>query len=112
MKIRNPNNSSPVELLRFHDDVYKLTRKNISYGNGQADDVGQNISGAWVDATTPGTANTNFTVTHNLNRIPLGFHVMSKNASTDVYVGSTPATTTEMTFKATGTSVAIRLFIF
>jgi hypothetical protein len=36
-----------------------------------------NISGFWVNVTTPATANTTFTVTHNLGRIPNGILVFS-----------------------------------
>src|SRR5208282_6099789 len=82
---------------------------NLSFGDGVESD---NISGAWVSVSTPGTPNTDFTVTHNLGRIPVGYLPMSKAAATDVYTGSVPATATQLTLRATATGVAIKLFIF
>lgn len=115
MKVRNLIRQAPLETdgnRKALDDIYTLSRGNISYGTGINNDVEQNISGAWVAATTPVTPDTDFTVTHNLNRVPVGFHLVFKNASCDVYNGSIAATEVQMTFKANVASVNIKLFIF
>src|SRR5215469_16124357 len=71
---------------------------NISFGDGTKID---NINGTWISVTTPGSANTDFAVSHNLNRLPVGYLPMSKSAACDVYTGSVAATNTALTLRAT-----------
>jgi hypothetical protein len=81
----------------------------ISFGDGTNVD---NINGAWVNTTTPVAPNTDFTVNHNLNRLPVGYLVMAKDRAVDVYTGSIAATLTQITLRATVASAVIRLFVF
>lgn len=79
----------------------------ISYGDGVNT---ENINGSWASLVTPTPAGTNFTVTHGLNRIPVGVHVTQKNAFCDVLVVS--STKTQITLQASAAGAAIKLFIF
>lgn len=98
------------------DNLQKLYRILVSYLNGKiafGDGVKtNNIDGSWVSVVTPGAANTDFTVNHVLNRVPVGYLVVSKSAAVDVYTGSVAATKTQLTLRATTTGVNIVLFIF
>jgi len=87
---------------------HKILRGNTSFGDGVNTD---NIDGVWATATSPGTANTQFTVNHTLQRIPVGFDVKKKDAACDVYAGITAWTTTQIFLKATGINVHLTLFI-
>lgn len=111
----------PEQVLQWHSEqhvvkslqrTYQILRGNVSYGTLVPGDPGQNISGYPVTVTTPGVANTEFAVTHKLNRVPVGFHVMTKNGPTDVYQSTTLWTKTQIFLKATGTNVKVTLFIF
>jgi hypothetical protein len=84
------------------------TPNSLSVGNPGS--VG-NIKGAWVTVTTPKEPNTDFVVTHNLGVIPVGTDIKQKDSACDVYTGSKPATTSQITMRATAPSAKIVLFI-
>lgn len=95
-------------LRRNYERLAQLFNGLISFGDGTNRD---NIDGNWFDVTTPGAANTDFTVTHNLGRVPVGVLVMRKSAAVDIYTGSVAATTTQITLRATVASVNVKLFV-
>lgn len=97
-----------LTLKRQHEEVARALNGRIGFGDG-ADS--ENIEGTWISVTTPGAPNTDFTVTHGLDRLPTGYLVMSKAAAVDVFDGSIAATISQITLKATVGSVAIKLFI-
>jgi hypothetical protein len=70
------------------------------------------VDGFPAIATTPAIAGTEFSVSHGLNRVPVGFHVVNKNGATDVFKGVTAWSSTKIFLKATGSGVSITLFIF
>jgi len=101
-------------LSRFGQTLQKVYRNftsvvngKIGYGDGTNSD---NIDGVWKTVTFP-TANTNLTITHNLGRIPVGYHVMTKSAATDIFNGTLPSTSTQITLQSTQAGVTISFFI-
>lgn len=95
-------------LIEIWRSLTKVINGRISFGDGTEAD---NIDGIWAAATTHVTPNTDFTVTHNLGRIPVGYLVVKKAAACDIYDGTIAATTTQITLKGTVSAVAIKLFI-
>lgn len=93
---------------RVWEQAARVINGGLSFGAGTTKD---NIDGAWVTAVTPGAPNTDFVVTHNLGRIPVGYIVMSKSAACDVYTGSVGATATQLTLRGTVAGVTVTLFI-
>lgn len=81
---------------------------NLTFGDGTQID---NINGAWINTIAPVAPNTDFIVSHNLNRIPVGYWVMLKDRACDVYTGSVPATLTQLTLRATVASAVLRIFV-
>jgi len=102
---------SPEHVTKSLQRIYRILRRGTSYGT-ISDNQGQNIDGFWATAVTPGVANTEFAVSHGLNRVPVGFHVMTKLGATDVYQSTTVWTKTQIFLKATGVGINITLFIF
>lgn len=102
----------PKHVVKNMQRVFKVLRGNISYGNMNAGDTGRNIDGFPATATTPAVANTEFSVNHGLGRVPVGFHVVNKDGSTDVYKGTTAWTSSKIFLKSTGINIHITLFIF
>lgn len=124
MQIRNPANhaegeNNHVEVLR---DVHKALRKNISYGrlgwnsqdpnNAATGMVVDNIDGAWGKIADTGIADTQFTVTHNLLRVPVGFHVVRQSKAGSFYDSGVTWTNTQIFLKCNVANVAATFFIF
>ena len=95
-------------LRRLYELLARGVNYNISFGSGTES---ENINGVWANVVTPGVANTDFTVTHNLGRVPVGYIVMKKDIATDIYDGSVAATVTQITLRATVATVTVRLFV-
>lgn len=84
---------------------------NIEFGNPTSGPV--NIRGAWISVTTPGVANTDFTVTHNLGRPAAGYLIMTKDRAVDIYTSPTVngSPNTQIILRATVASAVVTLFI-
>lgn len=95
-------------LQQYWQRLITIINGQIGFGNGVISD---NIDGAWANATT-GAPNTDFTLVHNLGRLPVGYLLVMSDVATVIYNGSVPATTTDITLKASGAATTIRVFIF
>lgn len=98
-----------ASLSRCADSVDLVLRGNISYGDPVTG--ADNIDGAWATGTTPGVANTEFAVTHNLNRIPNGFDVKRMDKAARFYDSGTAWTKTQIFLKCDVVTVKYTLFI-
>lgn len=94
---------------RLYEQMANVINGRISFGDGEDAD---NIDGVWANETAPAAPNTDFTVTHNMGRVPVGYLVTQSDRAVLVYDGSVPATTTEITLRADVADAVIRLFIF
>jgi hypothetical protein len=87
-----------ASLQRIWEQLVKTVNNHISYGNPLSG--ADNIDGKWVAFAVP-APNVDFTLTHNLGRVPVGYIVMSKSAACDIYTGSAPGTITQITLRGT-----------
>ena len=109
LRMRGSSLSDLIGSLSQHfKEMARVINGNISFGDGT--DPG-NIDGVWVSATTDATPSTDFIVTHNLGRVPVGFFVVDKTANLDVWRNGA-ATTTALTLRSDVGSETILLFIF
>jgi len=76
------------------------------------DDKAGNLSGVYTVFTSNGTANTEDAVTHNLERVPLGYVVVSQDKAATLYDSGTAATSTTIYWKSSATSVAWVILVF
>jgi len=94
------------------DSTYKrlalVLNGRVSFGDGLNRD---NIDGNWVTVPDTGIGNTDFTVQHNLGRLPVGYILMRTNLPTSIYDGSIPATKTEITLRSVIDNANVTLFI-
>jgi flavoprotein len=99
-------------LQRIYQLVAKAINGNIEFGSPTAGPL--NINGVWASLTTPGVANTDFTVTHNLGRTAVAYLVTTANAAVDVYTSPTAngSPTTQIILRASAATVAITMFLF
>jgi len=98
-------------LRKLYEQLARIVNGQISFGDS-LNSISDNIAGTWVSTTTPAVANTDFTVVHNLGRLPSGWIVAMQDKAASVYLGATLATTTDLTLRCSVASVAVRLFIF
>ena len=97
-----------LETKQAWNELKRILNYNIGYGS---EGEPGNINGQWVSVTTPSTPNTDFTITHNLGRIPQGFDVKQKSGPCDIYNGSTTHTTSEATLRASAANVSLKIFV-
>ena len=102
-------------------DVLKVINGGVSFGDGpqyananltaDAPSPAGNMAGVIVKHTFVG-ANTPTTITHNLNRTPVGYLVVEKSAACDVFDGNVNNwSSTSIELEATTTST-VKLFIY
>src|SRR6267142_2438410 len=98
-----------VQMIKnVYQNLIGVINGRVGFGDGTLPD---NIDGSWINVVAPVAPNTDFTVNHNLQRLPVGYWVMQKDRACDIYTGSVAATTTQLTLRATAASAVLRLFI-
>jgi len=110
-KLRVPDRAPSTEEGRqYHQyEITKVLNGLIGFGSpvGGRD----NIDGEFVTITSPAGADTEFTVTHNLGRVPVGFFVVNIDKVGIVYDGGTVWTTTQMFLKVNAATVTLTIFV-
>ena len=92
-----------------YEQLVGIVNGRISFGDGTNSD---NIDGVWADVTTPFAPDTNFSVTHNLGRLPAGYFVARREIATEIYDGTDAWTETTISLRSTIGEVPLVLFIF
>ena len=110
MDKKAPEGRNWIRLRRVWEQMARVVNGHVSFGDGTNSD---NVDGVWAVVTTPGAANTDFTITHNLQRVAVGYLVMKKDATCDVYTSPTVNAdpTHTIILRATATGVNLELFI-
>ena len=107
----SPTQSGLDKFVQMISKVYRnfatAFNGNIGFGTGTQSD---NINGVWKTVTFA-VANTNVTIVHNLNRIPVGYIVMTKSQAGDVFTGSITSTKTQITLQCSVAGTTVSLFI-
>ena len=98
------------DLMRVYQRLAQIFNGRISFGWG-ASLTKENIDGVWVLGNTGAVANADFTLTHNLQRLPVGYIIMQKSAACDIYTGAAAWTTTTLTLRGTVALTDIVLFV-
>lgn len=92
-----------------------ITKVNgrISLGNGTPGYKAGNLDAAYWDVLTPGVADTEFIVRHDLGRVPVGYQVVRADRSVNIYDSSYGSwTETLMFLKASVASASVKLLIW
>ena len=91
-------------------DISRVLNGNVEFGNTRDGVI--NINGSWQSTVTPGVVDTEFTLIHNLGRIPEGILVVSVDKAAIIYASrKTSWTTTQAFFKCNVATVALVGFI-
>jgi hypothetical protein len=74
--------------------------------------AGGNIDVVFVVLTTPGVANTDFIVVHNLGRFASGYFVVAQTAAGIVYNGAGLTNTTQIALRCNTAGIGVKLLVF
>jgi len=95
-----------VEILR---GVGRLFDGRISFGDGANK---ENLDIEFKNVTSHATANTEFSVSHSLGRLPGGYMVVKRDKAATVYDGITSWTDSAIYLRCNASSTSLRLIIF
>lgn len=85
---------------------------NISFGSTTSNADGDMNMDVWkASGTTPGVANTEFSVSHGLGRVPFGFIVVNQNLAAHFFKSTSAWTSTNIFLKCDGISVAFTVIV-
>ncbi len=107
------NPKDPLNLTRHSERLAKVLNGNVAFGSTMSNaDKDMNMNAWKATGTSPGTANTDFTITHSLNRIPLTIVGQdTKDGSVLFRSPTTPWTKTTITMRSTGASSVYNLIV-
>jgi hypothetical protein len=120
---RSGNDSQTRRRYNELTDQVTETIGSIASGNGDIGTLSTEVtalqqgpfnSGAFVSGTSPGTANTEFAIAHNLGRIPQGYFVGGVNPAGILYqlaATGTAWTTTNIYVKCTIVTMGFTVYI-
>jgi len=78
------------EALQRHLEIVSKVLSNISFGYTTSNSDGNmNMECYKATGTTPGAANTEFSVTHTLQHVPIGFIILSTQPAGHIYKSTT-----------------------
>ncbi len=92
------------ELLAYCSDLARLLNGGLKFSDNQ--------NAKTVEVADTGTANTEFSVTHTLKRVPSGFIVVRRTGTGVIYESGTAWTATTIYLKSTTANNAISVLIF
>ena len=92
-------------------NIFLALQGRIRFGTVGDGDRGENISGEWQVFTTNATPDTEDTIAHTIGAIPQGYIVVSQSLAGSLYLGTTAWTATNVYFRCSVASVAVKVFL-
>ena len=91
--------------------LFLALQGRVRFGSGVDGDSGENISGEFQVISDTGIANAEFSVSHTLGSIPVGYLVLKINNAGVVYDSGTVWTKTNAYFKSSAANSNVTLFL-
>lgn len=92
-------------------NIFLAMQGRIRFGGGGDGDRGENIAGEFQVVADTGAADTEFSVTHGLGSIPIGFLVTNIDKGGVIYDSGTAWTTTTIYLKCSAANAAVTVFL-
>lgn len=92
-------------------NLFLFSQGRVRFGNNTDGAFGENVSGQFQIVTDTGTADTQFTVSHGIGAVPIGFLVLNINKGGVVYDSGTAWTSTNIYLKCTTANTNVTLFL-
>jgi len=102
----------PRNQARWTERLAKVLNGGVNFGSTMSNsDKDMNMNAWKAQGTTPGAANTDFTITHSLNRIPNTIVGQDTNNGGLLYRGSVAWTKTTITLRCTTASATYNVIL-
>ncbi len=103
----------PLALTRHSERLALVLNGNVNFGSTMSNkDQDQNMNAWKATGTSPGTANTDFTIQHSLGRVPLTIVGQDTKDGSVLYRSpATPWTESTITLRSTGASSVYNLIV-
>lgn len=92
------------ELLRFMGELSGILNGGVTFAD--------NFNAQIITISDTGVADAQNTVTHTLQRVPIGFIVLNRNKGGVMYDAGTAWTTTNLYLKCTTANTTVKLLVF
>jgi hypothetical protein len=104
---------NPLDLTRHSERLALVLNGNVNFGSTMSNaDQDMNMNAFKHAGTSPGAANTDFTLTHQLGRVPLTIVGQDTKDGSILYRSpTTPWTKTTITLRSTGASSVYNLIV-
>ena len=103
------------DYLNILDDdinaLFNLSHSRIRFGAGTDGSRGENVSGEFQVVADTGSANTEFSITHTMGAVPIGYLVTNIDKGAVIYDSGTAWTTTQIHLKSTVANCAVTVFL-
>lgn len=109
-----PNQDIENQLALIDQNLKKIMlclQGRVSFGAGTDGVNCENIKGQWQVVADTGSANTNFSVTHTMGQVPVGYIVTKINNAGVIYLGTDAWTTTTVSLKSSAANSAVSLVL-
>lgn len=109
---RRPMAMTPHGIYNAIRNHGRVLAQQVSFGSTMSNkEFDRNIQCSKASGTTPGVANTEFAVNHNLNRVPITLAGWDTNNGGVLYRSTTPWTKTQVFLKCTTATAAYNLVL-
>ena len=92
--------------------IVQVLQGRVAFGESTDGVDGENIEGEFQVVADTGTADTEFVITHTLDRTPNGYIVTRNTGAGSIYDSNNAHTSTQLKLKSTAANAAVDIFIF
>jgi hypothetical protein len=104
--------TKPLNLTRHSERLALVLNGNVNFGSTMSNSDSDTNMQCWkATGTTPGAANTDFTINHSLGRIPLTIVGQDTNNGGLLYRGSVAWTKSTITLRCTTATAAYNVIV-
>jgi len=92
-------------------NLFACLQGRTRFGSGTDGSKGENVSGQFQVVSDTGSADTEFTVSHDLGAVPIGLILIKSNKAGIVYSGSTSWTSSAVYLKCSVANANVTIFL-
>ena len=100
-----------ISLVNDIKKIIDCLSGRVRFGTGTDGARGENIAGEFQVIADTGNINTEFTVTHTVGAVPIGFLMINSDKGGVVYDSGTAWTSTNIYLKCSAANAAITIFL-